>query len=181
MYISLGGNCSVTYQLNKYKLRNTSYPFDWTKISINQLITVLENDFVDYDILNIRSFSEKHDNTLLLSNKYNIQFAHEIKDETELNIFKNKIIKRIIKFKNLLNPIFIRLELQPINQNYKNKIILLNSLLSKYFIDYKLIIIINSKINFESLPSNIIIYKYNDFSPDWQMNHLEWEKYFCIK
>ena len=38
MYISLGGNCSITYQLNKYKLRNFLSPFDWSKITINQLI-----------------------------------------------------------------------------------------------------------------------------------------------
>ena len=44
-YISLGSNCSITYQLGKLGLRNNSYPFDWTKISLTQLIKILENDF----------------------------------------------------------------------------------------------------------------------------------------
>ena len=30
--VSLGGNCSVAYQLNKLQLRYNSYPFDWCKI-----------------------------------------------------------------------------------------------------------------------------------------------------
>ena len=46
--ISLGGNCSITYQLIKLNLRSEAYPFDWTKISINQLINVLENNFDGY-------------------------------------------------------------------------------------------------------------------------------------
>ena len=47
-YISLGSNCSVSYQLQKYNLKLKSFPFDWSKLSITQLISVLENDFSDY-------------------------------------------------------------------------------------------------------------------------------------
>ena len=39
--ISLGSNCSVTYQLNKLGLRMQAYPFDWVKISLNQLNNIL--------------------------------------------------------------------------------------------------------------------------------------------
>ena len=47
--ISLGSNCSVTYQLNKYNLRQQSFPFDWSKITIKQLNKVLESKFKDYE------------------------------------------------------------------------------------------------------------------------------------
>ena len=72
--ISLGGNCSITYQLNKYNLREKAYPFDWCKISINQLLNVLENNFDNYvDTLTIKKYSENH-NSNLISNIYNIQY-----------------------------------------------------------------------------------------------------------
>ena len=59
--ISLGGNCSITYQLIKLNLRSEAYPFDWTKISINQLINVLENNFNGYsETLEIKYMSDKH-------------------------------------------------------------------------------------------------------------------------
>lgn len=47
-YIGLGSNCSITWQLNKYNLRTKSYPFDWVKISLSQIINILENNFDDY-------------------------------------------------------------------------------------------------------------------------------------
>ena len=41
--ISLGSNCSITYQLNKYNLRNTAYPFDWSEIRMNKLVEIFTN------------------------------------------------------------------------------------------------------------------------------------------
>ena len=41
LYISLGGNCSITYHLIENNLRKKAYPFDWSKISIKQLINIL--------------------------------------------------------------------------------------------------------------------------------------------
>ena len=77
MLISLGGNCSITYQLNKYNLRQEAYPFDWAKVSINQLITVLENGFKDYcQTIKIMKFSSNHDNTLLLKKSGPLKAFH---------------------------------------------------------------------------------------------------------
>ena len=131
MYISLGGNCSITYQLNKYNLRNedcpseklsntlyycpseklsnTLYycPFDWAKIKINQLINVLENNFNNYvESLQIKKYSDSHQ-SYIITNDYSIQFAHEIVNIDELselnvlNNFKDKIKRRITRFQNL--------------------------------------------------------------------------------
>ncbi len=90
-YIGLGGNCSVTYQLSKFKNRKVAYPFDWCKISLNQLINVLENNFDEnYYLIEIKKLSECHKyfseiendiinvNSFILKNKMNIQFAHEV-------------------------------------------------------------------------------------------------------
>jgi hypothetical protein len=64
MYISLGGNCSITYQLNKYKIRDFLSPFDWSKITINQLIKVFEDTLTNthlnkYTNLTIKYKSDK--------------------------------------------------------------------------------------------------------------------------
>ena len=48
IFISLGSNCSVTYQMIKYNIRTYAYPFDWCALTINQLIKILENDFLNY-------------------------------------------------------------------------------------------------------------------------------------
>ena len=130
MYISLGGNCSITYQLNKYNLRNkacpseklsnTLYycpseklsnikyycPFDWAKIKINQLINILENNFENYaESLQIKRYSDSHQ-SYIITNDYSVQFAHEVINIDEMNTlddFKDKIKRRITRFQNLLS------------------------------------------------------------------------------
>lgn len=183
-FISLGGNCSISYQLKKYGLKNESYPFDWSKTSINQIISVLENNFIDYEIIEIKKKSNLHTHknnisnfTYLVFNKYNITFAHEIICEKQIDHFKESILRRIYRFKNINeNVTFIRIELCKINETYDEKIIKLYNLLKKYVNNFKLIIIINccykSKIN----NKDINIFYYQDFSEDWQMNNIDWNK-----
>lgn len=102
-YISLGSNCSITHQLSKLGLRKCAYPFDWTKITLNQLISILVDDFNDYSkSLEFVSISHMHpiieyeiehetnnlsndlsndlisSSSLILTNKYKIKFAHEL-------------------------------------------------------------------------------------------------------
>lgn len=123
--VPLGENCSIAYNLKELNLRNESYPFDWCKMSINQLNKVLINDFKDFSDVTIKKFSENHvmfeeifeenceenctrslskQGSYLLTNKYNITFAHE-----DVYLLKQKLERRIIRFKNLrhLYPIFI--------------------------------------------------------------------------
>jgi hypothetical protein len=73
MYISLGGNCSITYQLNKYKLRNFLSPFDWSKITINQLIKVFEDTLTNNHIHKYTNLTIKYksDKFILLYDKNN--------------------------------------------------------------------------------------------------------------
>ncbi len=184
-YISLGGNCSITYQLKKYKLKNESYPFDWSKTSINQLINVLENNFVDYEsTIKIKKKSNLHshkdiisDFTYILNNKYNITFAHEITHEEQINQFKESILRRIKRFQNINdNVTFIRIELCKINESYDNKIIKLYDLLKKYVTMFKIIIIVNGQYKIKVKNDNIIIYYYDEFSDDWKMNNIDWSK-----
>lgn len=127
-YISLGGNCAVAYQLNKFKLYNKSYPFDWCNIKLHQLIEVIENNFKNFEDISIEKKSDNHkcfktnDNySLILKNKYNIKFAHELLNDGNIILFKQKILRRIERFNNLKFPIFVRLELFNKSKEYLEK------------------------------------------------------------
>ena len=49
VYISLGSDCSVSYQLRKCGLQTASMPFDWLKIdNLDSIISILQNNFKDF-------------------------------------------------------------------------------------------------------------------------------------
>ena len=205
MFISLGGNCAITYQLNKHKVRDEAYPFDWCKIDIKDLIQVLKNNFKDYDNVDIYCVSNKHkkfdnDNNILapestmFKNKYCL-FAHEVDDK---NIFCESLKRRIERFKKLshntikYNKInsfkhniltFIRLELKRPTYDYMNQIIRLCEELNKYFDKFILKIIIHKSFQeyYEnyceqySIEYNVRIYYFDEFSDDWKFDLFDWK------
>lgn len=193
-YISLGSNCSVTHQLNKYGLRTKSYPFDWAKISIGQLINVLENNFISYTDIQIKKMSHIHldmnlNPTLLLSNPYNIHFAHEVINNSDsyINEFKIKLYERIKRFDDLklLSKIriqFIRIELSKNTLNYFNNINILIIQLEKIIGSdnkFELILIIHKDSQIpNNLDKRIKIYKFDNFNSDWKLDNLDWNNYF---
>jgi hypothetical protein len=170
-FISLGGNCAITYHLNKLKLRNTAYPFDWSLIKITQVIKVLDMDFKNYDDIKIVKYSNNH-NSYLISNGY-ANFAHEVLETMDLQLFKNKLCERINRFTCIKNPVFIRIETFHYNNEkiYTQYCIKLVNILHKYFENFKIILI--SKIN--PCISNIIWFPYK-FNENWKNNHLNWIK-----
>lgn len=192
-YIGLGSNCSVTWQLNKYNLRTKSYPFDWVKISLGQIINILENNFEDYiETIEFKKNSFKHENydnqnnslnsnSLLLKNKYGVEFAHELISEEQIEEFKSKILTRINRFRNLINMNvkidFIRIELKPIKLQWITQINKLVELLKTYITNFKLILIINidNNVNLDDLANeHIQIFTFDNFSSDWKMDIIDW-------
>lgn len=179
-YISLGGNCCITYQLKKLDIES-GYPFDWCKTKINQLNLVLENNFENYHFLKLVKFSENHFNinninsgSFIFKNNYKITFAHEIFRKYEKKFFEEKLLNRIKKFKQIKNPIFIRLENQNLSQKYfKEQYIKLINNLQKYFDNFKLILISKN----EPFDNNkIMFYQLKEFSNDWKYNYLNWNE-----
>lgn len=174
--VPLGENCSIAYNLKELNLRNKSYPFDWCKMSINQLNKVLMNDFKDFSNITIKKFSENHviikehgskqnQGSYLLTNKYNITFAHE--DVLSLYLSKQKLERRIIRFKNLRNlyPIFI-MGTSKVTPNLNLNIKILKENLKKYCgTKFKLRV-----VKFENL---------GEWNCDsWKYSHLDWNKIF---
>lgn len=205
-FISLGSNCAITYQLNKYGLRNRAYPFDWVKISLNQLNNILENNFDDFvESLELKKISEKHEyfgldinsinstntsifQSAILTNKYSVEFAHEILNSSEIDYFKSRLDKRIERFRNLtmilnkFNLCFIRIETSPIKLTWVDEINKLIKLLKKYYVQFKLILIINSKSEYQQyFPEFVKIFKFTNFSADWKMDNLNWNEILICK
>jgi hypothetical protein len=48
LHIPLGCDCSLAYNLQKFGLRKVSYLFDWSKISIKQLMDILDKRFFNF-------------------------------------------------------------------------------------------------------------------------------------
>jgi hypothetical protein len=206
-YIGLGSNCSITHQLNSHGLRKNSFPFDWTKISLGQLIRVFENNFDDFvESLEFKKISSNHLvleepicfsdekieheqssssplGSLVLKNKYGIEFAHELGDICQINVFKKKLTNRIIRFREILSnneikKIFVRIELSNIKKSYEQDIMRLIELIETIGTNHKLVLIINTEDNFNFDTEKVHVYRFNEFSSDWKMEQLDWLKYF---
>lgn len=180
-FISLGGNCAVAFQLRKLNLYNNSFPFDWCKLNLKKLLKVLENKFENFENIKFKKKSSNHKiidkksteiNSLIFRNKYGIEFAHEICCKYEIDEFKKKIILRIEKFRNLENPIFIRLETENLSIEKMELYKKLEILLNKYFDNFQIILI--SKNKYESKFTKWI--KLETFSKDWRFPEILWNK-----
>lgn len=196
-YISLGSNCSIAYQLNKYGLRKTSYPFDWCCLNINQLINVLENDFEDFENFKIKKLSDQHLDmesnkpTYIITNKYGVKMAHELCEDGDIEEMKEKIKRRVIRMKNnqrldIINDepkIFIRIELNNLTQkNFEEKYTKLIKILDNKYHNFKLIIISKNNrfiTNMQSI-NYIYFYQLDRFSDDWKMDDLDWFNIFSL-
>lgn len=168
--VSLGSTCCVAYNI-----KDKSYPFDWCDIDIKTLCKVLKNDFSDFNILIKGKLSEHHKDfktnksTHILTNKYKVKFAHQL----DIDTFSIKLVKRIERFRDLKNPLFIRYEKKPYKKNYDKSLNELNDLLKKKFDSYQLILILH-----DSYPKYKNAYYFNEFSPDWKRTDLDyiWKK-----
>lgn len=177
IFIPIGNTCSVAYQLKNLNIRYNSYPFDWARINIRKLNSVLENNFNNYCKLKIHKYSNNHldminniQGTYIVKNNYNINFAHELLNIHDLNKLEYLFEKRINKFKNCNNNyiIFVLLNLE-INIDYELELLIYN--LKKYFNNFKILYISNYKIKVNKY---IIQYNINNDWLDWEYNNLNW-------
>ena len=178
-FVSLGGNCAVAYNLKKNNLYSCSLPFDWCKLNLKKLLKVLDNNFVDYEDIEFKKISFNHKNiekkmtnSLILKNKYGIEFAHEICNKYEISEYKEKLKLRIIKFLNIKNPLFVRLETNNLSDEKMKLYSELELLLQKYFDTFQIILISRNK--YESKFTRWIQLK--NFSKDWRFPEVEWNK-----
>lgn len=181
IFVSLGSNCCITWWLNKLELRERAYPFDWTSLTIKHLNTILKNNFYEYsETIKINFLSDKHldyngNPSMVLSNKYNIKFAHEVLNK-DIDNFKKSVKRRIERFNNLKNKnfiTFIRIELSIKKSGYINELKELIKLLDLINPNYVIKLIIH-KDSIQINLDKIQVYYFDSFNPNWKMKHLDW-------
>jgi hypothetical protein len=179
-YISLGGDCAVSYQIKKY-YNSPSYPFDWIRTeTIDSLCKIFEDDFSNFfDESNfivkpntINSYSNDDEcnyssNYKIINKFYNIVMPHEyISDTFDINNFILKYKRRIERFKNDIRnkfkkKIFIRCS----NSKYLNTIDknrLLNTIISYGGVNFSI-----QYINYDN---------YNSINYTWKRDYIKWNE-----
>lgn len=188
-YISLGCDCSVSYQLRKYSLQTMgSLPFDWMKVDkLQDLINILDYNFAEFAKFDNYNVTTQTDNFVnfdmhskkvkvlsrskLIHTKYKFTLPHEyINDKLDIEQFETKYARRIIRFQTLvtnssIKKIFIRLCGNKELKEVKNKMYLEECLFKYGCKNFKIIVI-----------------NYNDYDClipmqfTWQRDYIPWMK-----
>lgn len=184
VYISLGTDCSVAYNLQKYNVRKNAYPFDWIRCSnFSKVVECIQNHFQDFIVqekLEIIHCSDKFpllktddfidgqfDNTLIVkNNRYGFKFVHDfnVDIESELSQITDKYRRRIERFyQTLVNPnikvVFIRIGCSQLSHK---DLEYFNSVIRNYTTNYEFKYIkYHRKTKFQS----------------WKREELNWETY----
>jgi hypothetical protein len=88
--IPIGVDCGMADFVQRYNLRNMSFPFDWA-VTYNGVSKCIEDDFI--------FFTEPLDNRI---NKYDIYFHHDFNNSELVNQDKEKYIRRSQRLINML-------------------------------------------------------------------------------
>jgi hypothetical protein len=134
VYIPLGADCSIAYQLQKLGLRTCALPFDWIRcnnlenimecitnnfqIFIDPKFLVVEDTHSKFPYLETDDFSDDVSEHIIVKHViYGIKFPHDFKSsiETEIESAKEKYQRRINRFYEIIaNPkikkIFVRID-----------------------------------------------------------------------
>jgi len=177
VYISLGSDCAVAYNLKKLKLSSYTFPFDWAKINnIDSIQNILENDFSNFfDNIKLKkinsykfiNFDHNEISKISIILENGIILPHECTDVYNEDIFKEKYTRRINRFReivinNKIKKIFVRADDKQIDLNK------LKNILDNYnCLNYKLITIDYSH------------YKCVD-NFTWQREYIAWDKLFLL-
>jgi len=188
-YISLGCDCSVSYQIRKYGLQTMgTLPFDWMKLDkLQDLLSILDDNFAEFakfdsyivktqtdnfENFNMNSEKEKVlSRRRLIHTKYKFTLPHEyINDTLNIEQFETRYARRIVRFQTLvtdssIKKIFVRLSGNKESKEIKNKMYL-EECLFRYGCKNFEVVVINYN-NYDSLIPN-------EFT--WQRDYIPWQK-----
>ena len=90
MYLSLGSDCSVAYNLQLLNLKNETYPFDWiTSKSFKDIVNCLKNNFTNLlEIDNYIPIGESNNHQLILDDHFLIENSQSLIVANTINDFK---------------------------------------------------------------------------------------------
>ena len=172
VYIGIGGDCAVAYQLRKLNLQNEAFPFDWIRSNRIQMITdTLQNNFSNFFEYTLKNgtdnfinFESNLTSRIHLKLTNGIILPHESKGfEFDRIEYEEKYKRRIERFNKVVSDknirkIFVRAD-QNILSEEKSQ---LQTELDKYGCK-----------NFD-----ILYITYNEFKTDnftWQRDYVPWK------
>lgn len=196
LFISLGQQCGVAYNLEKYGYKSESLPFDWIRTpNFPSIVKLIENKFSDFLNEIELEYNDNPEVKFYFRNKITrCEFVHEC-EETDFNTIKEKYNRRIKRFYKKLTEykkiIFIR---DIYRHNYSKNYIDAASINSFtqiikqinkdlkfcFFIVYKEDIISNkiiSSIKEKVLP-NIIFIQDKTYGRYWKRDQFNWNELF---
>ena len=199
IHIPLGGDCSVAYQLQLHGIRTASWPFDWCRCSITQLVECLLNDFQKFSNFEIVASSSVHPEideagnllsggSYIVKNGYGMHLAHELTDLRKLEVYRGRIGERIARFQMALSNSassihFIRKENGKIKKSYMEHLAKLLSLLPGHCI-LTLVVHTSSAELLDSVAtqynSRLRIVYYQEFEADWHAPSIDWTSIFAL-
>lgn len=112
-YISLGYFCSIAQELERFGLRDASYPFDWIISDIEGVFQCIDNNFDGLLDINVLTQSDKH-RMYYKNTKYDFYFFHDFDKYmsllSQIDQVKKKYERRIERFyRNIQEPtLFLR-------------------------------------------------------------------------
>lgn len=90
MLVPIGVDCRIAQFIKDHKLRNYSFPFDWT-VSYNGVSSCINDDF--------RLFTEPLESRI---NRYDIYFHHDFDIDDLLHIHREKYVRRYTRLIEVL-------------------------------------------------------------------------------
>jgi hypothetical protein len=186
LHIPLGSDCSLAYNLQKFGLRKASYLFDWSKVSIKQLIEILDKRFFNFlsidewDILeqsdmfprnlleNLENAEHIEKSRLKIKHKkYGVVYPHESNGyEIDMNFVIEKFRRRMERLIVDLNSNIKKKIYVGSDKIKSDEILQLNETLIRFGCkNYELIVIDFSK------------YQVIDFS--WKREYVNWNDILC--
>jgi hypothetical protein len=197
--VSLGDACGIAYQLKKYDLRKTAYPFDWLKImKWEDLNNVVDDEFTCFynkENFKFKYFSEKfpqeESGTAYIYENNGILFCHDFNENFEESYqrFIDKYKKRIYRFYELIHSDkeihFIRYETKYYKEitNDISKFIKIIYNINPYC-KFKLTVIINNytnkdiKLDENIINDNVNLIIDNNSLGNWTRPNMNWKYIF---
>jgi hypothetical protein len=191
-YISLGGDCSVSYNLRRLGLQMLgTMPFDWARIDkLSSIIAILESgfqDIADFNQYNIKQQSDNFivqpsiDNTQSSGSKSRVRLVHKVyklvlpheynNNELDVIEFEERYSRRIARFMNIgkcidIKKVYVRL-------GTRNEVARLEDSLVKVL----------NKLGFCNYEVKFIILdewesKLEETTFTWQRQYIPWDKIF---
>lgn len=193
IYISLGNDCCIAYQLQILGLRKDAYPFDWLNINdISNIGKCLQKDFsnfIDEEYLIVKKVNNnfsyidddwthnenKYDMVNVVHKLYNFNFKHDFKIDfgkiNNIQEIKIKYDRRIKRFYDVMKSpnkkILLIKDKQKKEKKIKHLIEIMNE---KGFINYIIKFISHEELcNTEN--------KFVSCANKWQRNDFNWQKW----